>query len=306
MRLVDAPVTFEGLAVARIVVSGLWLSMLLFADLPASADLPAEWFGRSGPLLLLPDCAVAALRSSCGLWAIHLAACGLAAACLAGIRPFPLVAGALLAVVLVAESLGPKGFTGEEISHAQLGAVFALAGLALFPCSERWSVCGAPRRTLDPALARAAMLVPALVLAVIYMAIGTRRIARGGVGIFLDETILTFFTSRSLIYAPTGFDYGLLVHESAWVAAAARFGFAVTTILEAVAPLCLLAGRRLRLTWLVIMVSFHVLSLFTMNILFWENVVLILVFFTGWPQVVADGVRRAVARRRADLAWSTA
>lgn len=292
MRLVDMPFTFEGLAVARIVVSGLWLSMLLFADLPGSADLPEEWFDRNGPLLLLPESVAAALRSPASLWTVHLGGCGLAVACLLGVRPFPLVAVPLLVTVLVAESLGPKAFTGGEINHAQLGAVFALAGLAIFPCGERWSICGPARRRLDPHLAKAAMLVPMLLLGAAYMAIGTRRIARNGIDIFLDETILTYFTSRSLIYSPTGFDYGLLVHDSAWLAAAAKAGFAVTTLCEALAPLCLLAGPRLRTVWLVVMVPFHLLSLFTMNIFFWENIVLILTFFTGWPQRFADRLRR--------------
>jgi hypothetical protein len=55
-----------------------------------------------------------------------------------------------------------------------------------------------------------------------------------------------------------------------------KAGFLATTILE-VSAVAVLVSDRYRLFWLVATTLFHILTLFLMNILFWENVLLLFV-----------------------------
>lgn len=140
----------------------------------------------------------------------------------------------------------------------------------------------------------AGLLAVALVLCFTYSFIGIRRVAFGGIEVFTGDALLTSLALRSLEYGPFDFDYGLLPLRMPWLAFAAKIGFVVVTIFEILSPFVLIS-RRFRYAWLAVILSFHFATLFTMNIFFWENVVLILVFLTG-----ATGIRlreRSEARR---------
>jgi len=57
-------------------------------------------------------------------------------------------------------------------------------------------------------------------------------------------------------------------------------GYFVTTLFE-LTSVGVLFSQRFRLLWLVVIASFHVITLVSMNIFFWENLVLMAVIF-GW------------------------
>src|SRR4029453_979242 len=59
-----------------------------------------------------------------------------------------------------------------------------------------------------------------------------------------------------------------------------KAGFIVTTAFEILTPAILL-GNTFRRLWIAIMIPFHISTLLTMNIFFWQNTVLILLLFTG-------------------------
>jgi hypothetical protein len=52
-----------------------------------------------------------------------------------------------------------------------------------------------------------------------------------------------------------------------------------------------LFSRVFRLAWLVVIVSFHFVTLFAMNIFFWENLLLVLVIF-GWGVWTSEGSQK--------------
>src|SRR5690606_27023043 len=88
------------------------------------------------------------------------------------------------------------------------------------------------------------------------------------------------------------------------LAPALTLGFVVTTLFEASAPL-LLVSRVFRMVWLPCMAVFHVMTLFLMNILFWENLVLLgVVFWWGWrpsPRLGSCGRERPERTGAGDL-----
>jgi len=65
-----------------------------------------------------------------------------------------------------------------------------------------------------------------------------------------------------------------------WLAAMLKGGYFVTTLFE-LASVGVLFSRTFGMLWLAVIGSFHFITLFSMNIFFWENLVLIGVLF-GW------------------------
>jgi hypothetical protein len=57
-------------------------------------------------------------------------------------------------------------------------------------------------------------------------------------------------------------------------------GFAVVTLFELLAPLCLVF-RGFRYAWLLTIIPFHFLTLLTMKIFFWQNLLLICVLLVN-------------------------
>jgi hypothetical protein len=64
----------------------------------------------------------------------------------------------------------------------------------------------------------------------------------------------------------------------------------VTTLFE-LGSAGVLFSRVFRRVWLVVIVSFHFVTLFAMNIFFWENLLLVLVIF-GWGVWTSEGSSR--------------
>jgi hypothetical protein len=62
--------------------------------------------------------------------------------------------------------------------------------------------------------------------------------------------------------------------------------------MEIASPL-ILTSRRIRMVWLALIVPFHFMTLFAMNIFFWENLVLIMLVFTSMTAMAARMVSKA-------------
>jgi uncharacterized membrane protein YphA (DoxX/SURF4 family) len=66
----------------------------------------------------------------------------------------------------------------------------------------------------------------------------------------------------------------------------------VTTIFELLAPLCLV-WPRFRRVWVVVIVAFHIVNWWLLNLFFWQNAVLVLLLVCDTERVVS----RIAARR---------
>jgi len=274
MRRPDAA---ELLGAGRIVVFAIWFFHVLRTPVELFAELPFELFTARGVIRAIPDSAFEAFFSNAPLLLAFKG--GLLVGCLLlvlGVRPFRPIAVPVVVSLLLFDGM-TKGFNAW-VNHGQMGILFGAVLLCLFPAADALSVRG--RRTegaSPPAVYAGGVIAVAAFLAAAYTFIGTHRVVHGGFGIFTGDAITTYLAVQSLNYSARGFEYGLLALSYPAVAAVFKVGYAVTTLFEVLSPLCLV-NTWFRRTWLLVMVPFHVTTLFTMNIFFWENILLILVF----------------------------
>ena len=272
-----------GLALFRIVVFGLWaLSIVHSPSLVLAADAPRELFDPPGVLGLLPGAFWDALFEPVRLRILEVGLLVLFVAAAVGARPWWLIGPLAFAGALMLDGLH-KGF-GGFVNHAQMALVYSALFLAIAPAAvRRWPA------TKDDAeqghgagLYRFPLIATAVVFAAAYSLIGLYRVFEGGWTIFAGDALATYMGLRTFEVAVTGFDWSLLLIGSPLLLWGAKAGFLVTTVFEILSPLCL-AHDGFRRAWLVVMVGFHLTTLVTMNIFFWENLVLLAVVFTRLP-----------------------
>jgi hypothetical protein len=274
---VRAPDGAEILGIGRITVFGIWFYHVLNTPFDLIGQLPYDMFRARGLLGVLPDPFYQALFASPGLllgWKIALLiGCALL---VLGVRPFPLFAVPVTLLLLLFDGVG-KGFAAW-VNHGQMGILFAAIVLCLFPAADALSVHGRKREgAARPAVYAGGVLAIAAFLSAAYAFIGTHRVVSGGSAIFTGDAILTYLAVQSLNYSAYGFQYGLLGLSSPLIGVLFKVGYAVTTLFEILSPFALV-NTWFRRVWLVVIVPFHVTTLFTMNIFFWENILLIAVF----------------------------
>lgn len=170
---------------------------------------------------------------------------------------------------------------GSFINHAQFGFLYIATFLAVFAPNEQKRV---QQTSLGPeTLERQSRLIffaCAFELTLSYTLLGLRRMSMG-FGIFLDRTLLNELARQS--FNPSGYGFTLIypVLQNPFIAAFLQTGFLVITVFEILAPV-ILYSRSFRKVWVWLMVPFHVSTLLTMNIFFWENCALILLLYTPW------------------------
>jgi hypothetical protein len=291
----------EQLAIGRIVVFGLWFLIIARTRVTQFALVPEELIQPRGLMNLIP---LERLLSSptilVGLKAAALVGCAL---CVIGFRPY--VPVAVCTALLIIFHDGATKSVGGFISHSQEVLLLIAMILAIFPAADAWSLLGRAKASPSGERWRYAtpMLISALVLAIPYCFLGIRRFVVGGIEIFTDDSMTRFAVSRSLEYGGAyDFDFGLLALENSVFPVLLAIGMLIVTIFEALTPL-ILRYDRLRLAWIAVIVSFHFVTLFTMRIFFWENVILIFVFFTTLTRVAVEprAARRRLTRLRARL-----
>jgi hypothetical protein len=138
---------------------------------------------------------------------------------------------------------------------------------------------------------RAPLVAAAVVVCLTYTFVGTRRLATGGLQVFLDGSIVRMVAVRGLEPGPYGSGLGGLVLAYPALAWAFQAGFPVVTALEVLALGCL-GWPRFRRVWIAAMVLGHLAVQLFMQIPFRANVVLVLLLLTELPA--------AIGRRLAD------
>lgn len=116
------------------------------------------------------------------------------------------------------------------------------------------------------------------VTSVTYSFIGLFRLVNGGVEIFTSDSLIHWivFSANRISIFPWNFDYVVL--QNSWVQVLLKGGFVVGTIFEALAPLCLVS-HHFRRMFIAFMIPFHFVIFIFMHILFWEQLVLYILFF---------------------------
>lgn len=274
----------QHLAVLRLTVFGLWFGLILTTDTSVYPLLPAELVDPRGlanvlglPTILQSPDLVAGLKIA------GLIGSGL---CFFGLPPYR-VSAPITAALIFYHDAAMKSL-GSYANHAQSVLVLLALLLAVFPAADAYSLPpGRPLPTRRSAWAyRTPLLAASLVLAVTYSFIGARRLFVGGVDIYTDDSMLRWVVARTLEYGAHDISIGLRILDFRWLVPVLVLGMFVTTVFEVLSPLAL-RYRRFRWSWVAVIVGFHLTTLFTMNIFFWENIILIAVLFTGFLDWIA-------------------
>ena len=269
----------EALGVVRVVVFGAWLVWLLVLPIERLAGVPLDLYQPAGLMHLVPSTWLDTLLSAHALSIFRWMLAALLIAAVLGARPFPPIGVSCVLGVVAFDSL-MKSYQSYT-NHAQLALLLSGFLIATAPAADGFSVMGRRRSARPPAYDFPIFGIAA-VLTLTYAFVGARRLAVGGLEIFLHDALPTYLALRSIEHARTAFDFGLLALSSPALAGAMKLGFFVTTLAEVASPVCLVS-RRFRLVWLAVIVPFHIVTLLTMNIFFWENLLLIAVTLTALP-----------------------
>ncbi len=255
----------------RTIVFGLWAVIVADTSLHAWADLPAWMFNPPGILRPISPEVWSALIDPTVLIVFRVALLlGLIWATVSR-RPsrFLLIPVALGIVLFHGFILGWGGF----LNHARMGPMYVALLLAAMD-----------HRTPEdrPERIGAGLFLTALVLSIPYFLIGFHRFLVGGLEVFTGDALPLYMLLRTLEPGSYTFQTSYWLLQYTWILPFLKAGFFLTTVAEVLSPVALF-HRRLRLAWLAVIVPFHVATLFTMNIFFWENLILIALLFTNLP-----------------------
>jgi hypothetical protein len=286
--MLNETVSARTLGCARVLVFGLWLINVHAIHLEDLAALPPELLSQHGVLRLIPRVAFELMVSEPFGVGLRFVLTGLLAWLILGLpgyRPAA-ISGVVLITLFdgLAKSLG-------HINHAKFAMLYASWILVAFPAADAFSLRRGPAPSRPAAVYAAPMIAIALVICTAYMFVGAFRIGTGGIELLTSDSLQFWFIRRSIEHNPTGYTLGLWFATHPPVMLLAQLGFAVGTMMELLAPLCLF-WRPFRWLWVPSMVIIHQANLVTMNINFWQNSVLILFFVTDIDRIIAPGALR--------------
>jgi hypothetical protein len=279
------------LGVVRAAVFLAWLVVVVPDPLSFLGRLPETMFEPVGPLKLVPRELWPALLEPAALDAFKVVLTALLVLSAVGVRPYRPIAFAAAALLTIHQGL-VRGFTFTN--HEELALLVCTYVLVVFPAADgfAWPARRAPSSA--PAAYSAALMAMALLLLLPYSGIAAHRIASGGPEVFVGDSLSYWLASLDGLDRD-GWGVGPWLLDHPALVTALQAGFVVTTVFELLAPLCLIA-RRFRRAWIVVVVSFHVVNWFTLNLFFWQNALLVLLVVSDTEGIVTK-VRAALPRR---------
>lgn len=267
--------TARSLGMVRAAVFTLWIG-IFFRVYPNSPAMPSGLYIERGAIRWMPD-GVNALLAGLGsaTWFPWVFVPVVLAAAL-GLRPFRLWGPLALGLILMLE-FWAKGFSGF-VYHAWVLPLVMAGVLVCAPSADGFALDRREKAVRDPAAYRFPLLVMTTAGLFCYMFIAVHRMVHGDYEIFQGEALHAWLLVRSQAPSSYGFEFGTTVANTPWLFAIYKAGFVISTVIESLAPLCLYA-RRFALGWLGFILIFHLLSLVTLNIFFWENSLLLPLLF---------------------------
>ena len=183
-------------------------------------------------------------------------------------------AGIILCFLLTVY-LGMLSGIGEP-THTELCLLYGIYFLVLF----EWADGVYKPRDKDLQVSSYGLPLAAIctTLCFTYAYIGLHRVANGGLGLFLDDSIYYWIIENS--HKPKVFLFGpldTLLYEHNWLRFLIKAGFPVFTVLEILAPLALF-HRSFRAVFVIGMVFFHAFNWLFMGIVYWENILMLALF----------------------------
>jgi hypothetical protein len=275
----------ETLALLRITVFGCWLTIILFFPLTAYAQLPIEiieFWGIYHLAGLIPKELLELSLSTPFLICLKILLIISCFLCMVGVRPFK--SWALFACLLIILfDFIVRGYNGF-INHAQTAIFFSAIIIAFYPASDSLSIFGNRKSNKSTEDYSFPVIVCGLLLCIAYSFIGIKRIYTGGFDIFTNQALEIYIIQSSLEYSKYGYEFGLLLLNNNAMINILKIGFLLVTLVEILSPF-IFFNKNLRYVWLSVIIPFHFITLITMNIFFWENILLILTLFIKWKKL---------------------
>jgi hypothetical protein len=279
------------LGVVRAVVFLMWLAVVVPDPLSFLGRLPDTLFKPVGPMMLVPRDVWLALLDPVALDAFKGALIVLLVLSAIGVRPYRPIALAAVVMLTIHQGL-VRSFTFTN--HEELALLVCAYVLVLFPAADgfAWPPRRVPSRPAGTY--SAALLAMTLLLLLPYCGIAAHRIASAAPDVFVGESLPYWLASLSgLDRDGWGVGPWLLGHPA--LVTLLKAGFVMTTAFELLAPLCLILPR-FRRVWIVVVVGFHVVNWFTLNLFFWQNALLVLLLVSDTEAVVTK--LRAITSRQ--------
>ncbi len=276
MKLLHEDAPPSALRLARIVIFGVWFLRVALKPLHEVALIPRSLYQPVGLMRFLPASVDAVIRDTVFLHGLKIAALLCFALVMAGVALRPMMVLSCILMTLVAGLW--RGFAGhidhESILIMLAGYVFTLCALADWWMEKR----GKPWPASAPSQFGVPLTAALALLCLVYTLVGVYRLTYGFPTIYTSHS-LTFWALRNAYETvdPT-WGWGKLVIEYPWMPRFLELGFPVITLFE-VTTFAVLFSRWYRYVFLLVMVPFHIMSWFVLDVFFWENMALYLLFF---------------------------
>ena len=270
-----------------------WLVEIVRSPYDIVARLPTEMIEPygAGHVLLSLEGVRTSLLTVPGLIALKWISALGCVVCLLRPRAFRCQTAVVFVSVLMLDLIAKAA--GGFANHAQAASLFVLFVFVCFEQRPFYSIqrlfekALAPHRVGWPISGRSAnhqsyhhiVWLTSLMITLPYTYIGLTRLVQGGWTLFTGNGLLYYLATSSRSFE----SYPAWFNPVAWWPAL-LVGFMLITLCEALSALTLVS-RRFRLVWLLVMVPFHVATMFLMNILFWQNAVLLLAIFAAGVRV---------------------
>jgi hypothetical protein len=276
------------LGVVRATVFAIWLVTVVPDPLSFYGALPASMFEPIGVFMLVPDGVWRDLLTPAALDAFKAVLVVVLVLAAVGVRPYRPIA-ALAALMLTVHQGLVREFTFA--AHEELALLVLTYLLVAFPAADGFAW---PRRrtgSAAPGVYSTALQSMTLMLLVPYCAIAAHRLAVGAPDVFTGDSLPSWIARLHGLNRDVS-GLGLWVLEHPALVVVVKAAFVVTTIFELLAPLCLV-WPRFRRVWVVVIVAFHIVNWWLLNLFFWQNAVLVLLLVCDTERVVS----RIAARR---------
>lgn len=276
MKLMHWDATPADLRLVRRLVFATWFIRVAFKPLEQLALIPVSLYEPVGPLALLPASLEHLLHGAAFLYALKAATLLAFALVIAGVALRPMMVASCVLMTLFACLW--RGFAGH-IDHESVLILYAGYVLTLFELADAWAERrGEPTAPGGPSRAGLPLTAILFTLCLAYTMVAVFRMLRGAPTVFTTNS-LTFWALRNAYEtAEPAWGWGKYVVQYPWLGWMLNGGFPVITLFELTA-LAALFSRWYRYTFLLMMVPFHLLSLFVLDVFFWENMVLYVLFF---------------------------
>jgi hypothetical protein len=285
-ELPHAAATPRTLGVVRAAVFAIWLLEVVPDPLSFLAALPDAMRRPVGVFGHVPG----ALITAGALDAFKAILVALIAACLAGLPGYRVLAP-LTALALTVDQALLRDYT--FVNHEELALLIVTWVLALFPAADGFSWPARPP-SARPEVYVAAMRAAAAFLLLPYCLIAAHRLATAAPAVFTGESLPYWFASLSSLDRD-GWGVGVWLLGHPWLVTLFKAGFFVTTCFELLAPLCLVLPR-FRRAWIAVVVTFHLVNWFTLNLFFWQNALLVPLLVAEWEPLLRRWSGRLQAR----------